>query len=149
VSGNYAYASEGVQANSPYYVYLLDISDPSNVVVKDSYGSAGKQLYGLYYIGTSLYVGHYQGLYRFDSSPPDLGSPTADIDPSGSDKRVNCFDHYGGYLVYTVDDEGMRILNANGNTEVGSAAAADTAKFDNGVDYYTGKIYVTDLIPEE
>jgi len=160
VSGDFLYSSAGSNGikvfdiNSPaepelvdtYYVYLLDISDPANVVVKDSYGTVGKQLYGLLYMGVSLYVGHSEGYYRFDSSPPDLGSPTADIDPSGSANRVNCFDQYGSYLVYTVDDEGIRILNANGNTEVGSAAAADTAKFDNSmVTVYEHYAYVTSM----
>lgn len=146
VSGDYAYASEGgANTVNPYYVYLLDISDPANVIEKHSYPAAN-QLYGLLYMGVSLYVGHLEGYYRFDSSPPNLGSPTADIDPSGANKRVNSFDHYGSFLVYTVDDEGIRILNLNGNTEVGSAAAADTAKFDNSmVTVYGHYAYVTSM----
>ena len=34
ISGNYAYVSESFAETSPYYVYILDISDPSSVAVK-------------------------------------------------------------------------------------------------------------------
>jgi len=148
VVGDYAYASESI-GSADYYVYLLDVSEPTNIVEIDSH-TYSNQMYGLKYAGICLFVGLFDGYYRFDSIPPNLDG-TPDFEDPGAGERVNSFAQTGGYLVYTVDNMGIEILRLNGNTVVGSASAkaldvTDPPAFSNSmVTIYGNYAYVTTM----
>ena len=145
VVGNWVYVSETSPQAGDHSVCLLDATSLSNIVQRDRYTTTGRQVYGLLAVGPSLLVGYSDGYYRFTMAPPSLAAPPVDnyIGPS---VRVNSFAQFGTYVVYAVDQVGIRLLNANGGQEVGAAAAADPSTLTNGLlTVYDHYAYLTSM----